>query len=771
MIYKKKVDSNGSLKTRGSSALFSVLVAIAILSTTTQYAIAQDLYVGSNSSGEVTNFSSGTHSYDNTYIGYDASASSNQITINGVGTLLTNSADLYVGYSGSSNSLTLTDGGSVASTITYIGENASSSNNSVLVTGGGSFISGSSFVGYTGSGNSLIISNVGTVSSAITYIGANETSSNNRVVVTGSGSLWTNSSDLYVGYNGSHNQLVITNGGNMAVLGDIFGMAIGAGSSSSNNSALVTGIESLLTNDRNFNVGYSGSYNSLVISDGATVFSGTDDNNYGSGIGNGTGANGNTALITEAAKWISTDTTGFYIGYGGSSNALVINNAGSLDTMNAYIGDEGGSMNSVLVTGASSLWTNSGYLSVGAKEGAFNTMTVSDGAVVTSGIGIIGASSASSNNSVLVTGLGSWISDTLIVGEEGSGNSLVISGAGTVTSSNASISFGSDASNNSVLVTGAGSLWTISSTLNLGYLGGGSITSANGGTVAAGDLLIAAEEGSSGTLNIGRFGTNDTAGTIITPTIAFGNGTGVINFNQSDSTTVTAAISGAGSVNQLGAGTTTLTGANTYSGTTTVNAGTLLVNNTEGSAVGISVVNVNSGGTLGGNGLIGGATTIESGGNLTPGSSEAGALSFSEGLTLIDGATTSFLINSTNSFTSINIQGGLVSYGGTMLLDLTSYASSAAAGDTFDLFSTWGGGATNTNNFSSLIAIGANMTFNYAGGIWSAADLFTGLNYQFSLSSGQLAVAAVPEPSTYALFGLGALALLMVYRRKSRKIA
>jgi hypothetical protein len=30
---------------------------------------------------------------------------------------------------------------------------------------------------------------------------------------------------------------------------------------------------------------------------------------------------------------------------------------------------------------------------------------------------------------------------------------------------------------------------------------------------------------------------------------------------------------------------------------------------------------------------------------------------------------------------------------------------------------------------------------------------------------------AVPEPSTYALLGLGALALLIAYRRKSRKVA
>ncbi|MFZ0615531.1 MAG: hypothetical protein WAN16_03665, partial [Chthoniobacterales bacterium] len=504
-----------------------------------------DLYVGSNTPNNSTNFTSGTNTFSDAYVGYEASSSNNILTVQNSGTVLTNygnlyvgydgsgntmvvsnggtvanawgyigyagssnnsvlvtgsnslwtsSGNLYVGYGGSSNCLTISNVGTVSSTITYIGNDESSSNNSLLVTGGGSFSSSSSIaVGYSGSGNSLTISNVGTVSSTITYIGANETSSNNRVVVTGSNSLWTNSSDLYVGFNGSHNQLVISNGGTMAVVGDVYGMAIGYGSNSWNNSALVTGGGSVLTNDCNLNVGYSGSYNSLVISNGATVFSGTGYDDYGSGIGNGTGANGNAALITEAAIWISSDINGFFIGNGGSSNSLVINNAGLLDTVDAYIGAGGGSKNSVQVSGNNSYWTNTGYLSVGT-EGSFNTMTVSDGAVVTSGIGIIGASSASSNNRVLVTGQATWISDTLTVGGEGSGNSLVISGAGTVTSTDAYIGLGSYASNNSVLVTGSNSLWSNSGNLVIGAgeATGNSLIVTNGGQVQSAQITVTA---------------------------------------------------------------------------------------------------------------------------------------------------------------------------------------------------------------------------------------------------------------------------------------
>jgi autotransporter-associated beta strand protein len=74
----------------------------------------------------------------------------------------------------------------------------------------------------------------------------------------------------------------------------------------------------------------------------------------------------------------------------------------------------------------------------------------------------------------------------------------------------------------------------------------------------------------------------------------------------------TAIISGAGGFAQIGNGTTTLTLANTYTGTTTINAGTLLVNNTTGSGTGGGNVSVTTG-TLGGNGSITGTVTIGDG--------------------------------------------------------------------------------------------------------------------------------------------------------------
>ncbi|HLZ03243.1 MAG TPA: autotransporter domain-containing protein [Bradyrhizobium sp.] len=83
-------------------------------------------------------------------------------------------------------------------------------------------------------------------------------------------------------------------------------------------------------------------------------------------------------------------------------------------------------------------------------------------------------------------------------------------------------------------------------------------------------------------------------------------------FNRSDTYTFGGVISGAGQVIQAGPGTTVLSGVNTYTGPTTVDAGTLSVTGSITSAV-----FVNAGGVLSGSGTVGSAT-INAGGLLAP---------------------------------------------------------------------------------------------------------------------------------------------------------
>ncbi len=114
----------------------------------------------------------------------------------------------------------------------------------------------------------------------------------------------------------------------------------------------------------------------------------------------------------------------------------------------------------------------------------------------------------------------------------------------------------------------------------------GSLTVENGGTVNAQGVTISNE----GQLNIGAGGT---AGTFNATTIA---NSGVINFNFTDQTTLSAAVSGTGTLTKLGAGTLTLTGNNTYSGGTTINGGTVIANSAN--AFGSGLVVINNGSTL-----------------------------------------------------------------------------------------------------------------------------------------------------------------------------
>ena len=101
----------------------------------------------------------------------------------------------------------------------------------------------------------------------------------------------------------------------------------------------------------------------------------------------------------------------------------------------------------------------------------------------------------------------------------------------------------------------------------------------------------------------------------------------------------------------------TLTGASTFSDSTTVNSGTLCANNASGSATGTSPVEVFSGATLTGNGSIGGATTIDNGATLAPGD-PIGTLNFTNNLTLNDNSLLQFGLG-TNSDTIV-VNGDLV---------------------------------------------------------------------------------------------------------------
>ena len=139
-------------------------------------------------------------------------------------------------------------------------------------------------------------------------------------------------------------------------------------------------------------------------------------------------------------------------------------------------------------------------------------------------------------------------------------------------------------------------------------------------------------------------------------------------------------ISGVAGLANNGNGTLTILTTNDYTGATTLNAGTLLVDG----ALGNTVVTVNYGATLGGNGTILGPVTVASGGIFSPGAS-IGTLAISNNLVLAAGSTSVFEANLTTPAQDKAVGLSKVTYGGTLSLVLSGRAP--VASDTFKLFS------------------------------------------------------------------------------------
>jgi fibronectin-binding autotransporter adhesin len=230
---------------------------------------------------------------------------------------------------------------------------------------------------------------------------------------------------------------------------------------------------------------------------------------------------------------------------------------------------------------------------------------------------------------------------------------------------------------------------------------------------------------------------------------------------------------------KTGVGTLTLSGTNTYTGTTTVDTGTLIIDGIQSGATGAMTINVN--GTLAGSGTIG-ASLLTVNGVIAPGNSP-GTLATGSQL-WNDGGAYLWEINDsdgskglspggTNGWDWLDITGDLnlanLSAGG-FTIDIDSLNSSDLTGtaDGFDY-----SGLAYGDAFAStfIIATANNITgFESGDFILDDSGFVNGkLEWSINLDDGVadslvLSAVFVPEPSSTALLGLGSLALLM--RRK-----
>ena len=177
---------------------------------------------------------------------------------------------------------------------------------------------------------------------------------------------------------------------------------------------------------------------------------------------------------------------------------------------------------------------------------------------------------------------------------------------------------------------------------------------------------------------------------------------------------------------------------------------------------------MDSGGTLQNNGLVAGLTTVNEGGAL------AGNGGSFDNLTIKGG---SALLWNVNSFTNDTTGWDQLSAQALDLSDLSSTnrltiriagTSGIVSGQSLYSFAFLnysnnmiGFDASNFTINSSDFLAGPNLP----SGVWSISAMS-------NVGGGgalQLNYSAVPEPSTYALFGLGAVALMIAYRRKAKQ--
>ena len=274
----------------------------------------------------------------------------------------------------------------------------------------------------------------------------------------------------------------------------------------------------------------------------------------------------------------------------------------------------------------------------------------------------------------------------------------------------------------------------------------GGATTISAGTLVASNTLALQNSTLNYTNNGGtiKFGSGITAYTLgglagdknLALTNAGGTAIALTVGNNGSNTTYSGALSAGGRLIKTGAGTLTFTGANTYTNTTTVSFGGLIVNGSMQS----KQITVSAGALLGGTGAVQ-AVTMDAGSILAVGDGR-GTMAFNGALLLSAGSTNIMEIFSSNLYDVLKGNGAnTLTANGNFLFDFTGNTT-LTNGSTFAVLRNWGAITTNGATFSTI-------------GLTGGQSLDTS-----NLSNGFVTV--IPEPATISLIAfIGGLSLLI----------
>jgi autotransporter-associated beta strand protein len=349
--------------------------------------------------------------------------------------------------------------------------------------------------------------------------------------------------------------------------------------------------------------------------------------------------------------------------------------------------------------------TGTNVYSLTVKAGAY---VAAQGVLVTANVGTTNCNIDNIRSNAGGSDLVIWQNDglnTLTLGSIGSNSSNAAStytqnGIGTVIISTAGTYTGQSYLN--------GGITSINTDGAIGAPASAAILNLNGGTLQATATFP---------LSNGVVGTNNRP-------IAIGVNNGGIDVTSTNVFTVPGVISGVGSLTKTNTGTLLVTGSNTYTGGTFVNAGKLQIDNTAGSATGTGPVTV-AGGTLSGIGTASGNVNINTGGSLIPGDSGVGTLT--AGSLTFNGASTSTFYLSGSTLAANQF---LISGNGTLTINGTDSVYLYQPGTT-TAFSTAGTYALGTLGTGGVVGNLANFT---------VADVAPSTSYTFANTGGLFTV-------------------------------